>query len=132
MRVQERKVQQNGATLLIENHKLDPRSLDENLKPIHLNLRWHLDSIILEGNSIGLDQKISCQESSWFGEPRCKLVSKVISFIVFVVFVEIVQEMKNILCMLGTCLSFDFLAHLVLTQLNLKIHKRLLLEGSHF
>ncbi len=25
--------------IVVENHKLDPRSLDENLKPILLNLR---------------------------------------------------------------------------------------------
>jgi hypothetical protein len=38
--------------------------------------------IILEEKSIGLDKK-SLKESSWFGEPKCKLESKVVYFLVF-------------------------------------------------
>jgi hypothetical protein len=51
------KVQQNGEILMVESHKLDPRLLDKDLKPIQANLKWHLYGIILKGNSIGLDQK---------------------------------------------------------------------------
>jgi hypothetical protein len=51
------KVQQNGEILMVESHKLDPRLLDEDLKPIQVNFKWHLHNIILEGNSSGLDQK---------------------------------------------------------------------------
>jgi hypothetical protein len=43
---------------MVESHKLDPRPLDEDPRPIEAKLRWHLHGTILEGNSIGLDQKI--------------------------------------------------------------------------
>jgi hypothetical protein len=62
---------------LIESHKLDPRPLDEDPRSIEAKLRWHLHGTNLEGNSISPDQKIELV-SSWFGEPRCKLGSKVV------------------------------------------------------
>jgi hypothetical protein len=33
------KVQQNGEILMVESHKLDPRLLNEDLKPIQANLK---------------------------------------------------------------------------------------------
>ncbi len=52
------KVQRNGAFLLVKSHKLDPRPLDEDPTPIEIKLRCHLHDTILEGNSIGSDQKL--------------------------------------------------------------------------
>jgi hypothetical protein len=99
---------------LVENHKVDPRPLDEDLRPNETKLKWYLHGTILEGNSIGSDQKYGAlKKAPWFGEPRCKLGSKVVSSIVFhcftifivfkkfkiffrlVVEVEIVQEWKT-------------------------------------
>ncbi len=40
-----KKVQQNGEILMVEIQKLDPRLLDEDLKPIQANLKWHLYGI---------------------------------------------------------------------------------------
>jgi len=37
---------------------LDPRPLEEDLRAYEAKLRWHLHGTILEGNSIGLDQKM--------------------------------------------------------------------------
>jgi hypothetical protein len=68
---------------LVESHKWDPRPLDEDPRPIEAKLRWHLHGTILERNSISSNQKMGSRESSWFGEPRCKLGSKVVSSIVF-------------------------------------------------
>jgi hypothetical protein len=67
---------------------LDLRPLDEYFTT---KLRCHLHGTILEGNSIfGLNQKNGARkESSWFGEPRCKLGSKVVFSIVFIVFQSI-------------------------------------------
>jgi hypothetical protein len=47
-------------------------------RPTSGKLRPNLHGTILEGKSIGLDPKKTelIRESSWFGEPRCKLVSK--------------------------------------------------------
>jgi hypothetical protein len=59
------KVQQNGAILLVES-KIELKALDQDPKPTQPNLRWHLHDFIVEGNSIGLDQK-NLKESSWFG-----------------------------------------------------------------
>jgi hypothetical protein len=42
----------------VESHKLNPRPLDDDQRPIEAKLRWHLHGNILEGNSIGLDQKM--------------------------------------------------------------------------
>jgi hypothetical protein len=42
----------------VENHKLDPRPLDEDPRSIEAKLRCHLHGNILEANSIGLDQKM--------------------------------------------------------------------------
>jgi len=45
-RVRSNKMEQS---FLVEGHKLDPRILDWDLKPIQANLRWHLHSIVLFG-----------------------------------------------------------------------------------
>jgi hypothetical protein len=66
---------------------LDPRPLDEDPRPIESKLRWHLHGTILEGNSINSNLKMGSKESSWFGEPRCKLGSKVVSSLFFIVFI---------------------------------------------
>ncbi len=84
------KVHQNGSTFLVESPKLEPRPLDEDLNPIQANLSWHLHGVILEGNSIDLDQKMKLKKSSWFGKPRYKLGSKVIYLMVFIVFIIII------------------------------------------
>jgi len=52
------KVQQNKSTLLVWTPKLEPRPLDEDPNPIQANLTWHLHGVVLEGNSIDLDQKL--------------------------------------------------------------------------
>ncbi len=77
------KVQQNGTFLLVKSHKLDPRPLDKDLRPNETKLKWYLHGTILEGNSIGMDQKWNSKESSWFREPKCKLGSKVVCSIIF-------------------------------------------------
>jgi hypothetical protein len=41
-----------------QGDKLDPRPLDEDLRPFEAKLRWHLHGTILEGSSISLDQKM--------------------------------------------------------------------------
>jgi len=45
------------AILLDESHKLDPRPLDEGPRPKSGKLRLNLHGIILEGKSIGCNQK---------------------------------------------------------------------------
>jgi hypothetical protein len=47
---------------LIESHKLDPRPLDEDPRPIEAKLKWHVHGTILEGNLIGLDQKMELKK----------------------------------------------------------------------
>jgi hypothetical protein len=49
-------------------------------------LWFSLHGIILEEKPIGPDPKKSLKESSWFGEPKCKLGSKVVHSIVFFFF----------------------------------------------
>jgi hypothetical protein len=59
------RVQWNRAILLAE----DPRLVDEGPRP--------KSGTIFKGKSTGLELlKMSSKESSWFGEPRCKLGSK--------------------------------------------------------
>jgi hypothetical protein len=44
----------------------------------------------LEGNPIGPNpKKKSFKESSWFGEPKCKLVSKVVHFLNIYIFLSL-------------------------------------------
>jgi len=45
-------------SLLVESHKLNPRPLNEDPRSIEAKLRWYLHGTILEGNSIGPDQKV--------------------------------------------------------------------------
>ncbi len=64
-----------------------PRPLDKGPRPRQIKLWFNLHGIILEGKPIGpLDPKKSLKGSSWFGEPKCKLGSKVIHFFVFLFF----------------------------------------------
>jgi hypothetical protein len=60
-------------------------TLDNSPVPRQMKLWFSLHGIILEGNPIGPNQKIkkSFKESSWFGEPKCKLESKVVHFLIF-------------------------------------------------
>jgi len=73
-------VQWNRAILLAKSHKLDPWPLDESPRPKSGKSRLNLHGTILGGKLIGLDpKKIKNHQnkSSWFGESRCKLSSKV-------------------------------------------------------
>ncbi len=70
------RVQWNGAFLLVKRFKLVPRPLDKGPSPRRIKLWFSLHGIILEGTPIGPNQKNSLKESSWFGEPKCKLGSK--------------------------------------------------------
>ncbi len=50
---------------MVKSHKLDPRPLDEDPRPIETKkLKWHLHGTILEGNSIGPDQKNGAQRKA--------------------------------------------------------------------
>jgi hypothetical protein len=70
------RVQWNRTIITAESQKLDAWPLDEGPRPKSDKLRLILHSTILEGKSTGLNQKEkSSKESSWFGEPRCKLGS---------------------------------------------------------
>ncbi len=68
-------VQWNRAILLAESHKSDPLPLDEGPWPKSGKWRLNVHGTILEGNSIGSNPKKDLEESSWFGEPKCKLGS---------------------------------------------------------
>ncbi len=69
---------------MVESHKLDPRPLNEDPRPIEAKLRWHLHDTILEGNSIGLDQKMEFKGELMVWRTKIyKLGYKVVSFIVF-------------------------------------------------
>jgi hypothetical protein len=48
---------------LVDNHKLDPRPLDEDPRPIEAKLKWHLHGTILEGNLISLNQKMELKKN---------------------------------------------------------------------
>jgi hypothetical protein len=65
------RVQWNRATLLAESHELDPQPLDVGQRPksgkLRLKPTWHH----LEENRLVQTRK----QSSWFGEPQCKLGS---------------------------------------------------------
>jgi len=70
------KVQWNWFFLLVNSFKLVPRPLDKGSRSKQIKLWFNLHGIILEGKPIGLDQKRELNgESSWFGEPKCKLGS---------------------------------------------------------
>jgi hypothetical protein len=55
---------------LVEGHKLDQRLLDEDPKSFQANLRWPLHGIILEGNSIGFDQKMKLKGKLMLWKPK--------------------------------------------------------------
>ncbi len=94
---------------MVESHKLDPRPLNEDPRPIEAKLRWHQHGTILEGNSIGPDQKMELKGELMVWRTKIyKLGSKVVYSIVFhhftnfsrfffplVLEVEIVQEWKT-------------------------------------
>jgi hypothetical protein len=67
--------QWNRTILLAESHKLGPLPLDERPWPKSGKLKLNLHGTYLEGKSIGSNPKKDLQESSWFGEPKCKLGS---------------------------------------------------------
>ncbi len=96
------KVQWNQTFLLIKNFKLVSRPLDKNLGPRHIKLWFSLHGIILEKKSIFGPKTKSLQKSSWFGEPKCKLGSKVTHFFIyffslffFILGVQILWEWKT-------------------------------------
>ncbi len=69
-------VQWNRAILLAESHKLYPQPWDEGPRPKSSKLRLNLHGTILNRKSIDFrskKRKKRSKESSWFGEPRCKL-----------------------------------------------------------
>jgi hypothetical protein len=51
--------------------------LDKGLRAKSGKLRLNLHGTLLEGKSIGLGPKRTSKDTSQFGEPRCKLGSKV-------------------------------------------------------
>jgi hypothetical protein len=74
--------------LLVKSFKLVPRpSLDKGPETRQIKLWFSIHGIILEGNQLvqtNQKKKGSFEESSWFGEPKCKLRLKVAHF--FIVF----------------------------------------------
>jgi hypothetical protein len=79
----------NGTFLLVESHKLDPRPLNEDPKPIEAKLKWHIHDTIFEGNSIGLDQKMELKGEFTIRKPICKLRSKVFFPLFFFIFHDV-------------------------------------------
>jgi hypothetical protein len=75
------KVQWNQAFLLVKSFELILRHIDEGPGPRQIKLWFSLYDISLEG-WIQIFKK-SLKEISWFGEPKCKLGSKVAHFFVF-------------------------------------------------
>jgi len=90
------RVQWNWAFLLIKSFKLVSSLLDEGPGLRQIKLWFNLHGI-LKGKPIGPEQKKnSFKESSWFGEPKCKLGFKVAHFLVFFFFFH---------CFLNLCCS---------------------------
>jgi hypothetical protein len=90
------KVQWNQTFLLVKNVNLVSKHLDISSRPKQIKLWFILHGIILEEKPIGLDKKKSFNESSWFGEPKFKLMFKVGDFFVF---------------LFSSLFSFTFVAH---------------------
>jgi hypothetical protein len=64
--------------------QIDPKAFGQGLRPRQIKSWFNLHGIILERKLIGLDQtRKSLTESSWFGEAKCKLGSKVVHFFHF-------------------------------------------------
>ncbi len=63
-------------------------TLNKGPRPIQIHLWFCLHGIILEGKPIGLEhtKKTSLKENPWFGEPKCKLGSKVVHVFVYCFF----------------------------------------------
>ncbi len=80
------KVQWNWTFLLVKSFKLVSKPIDKDPRPRQIKLWFSLHGIILEGKLIEIDQKKSFKERSWFGEPKCKLGSKVPFFLFFFFF----------------------------------------------
>ncbi len=71
------RVQWNSTILLVDHHKMDPWPLNEGWRPKSDKSRLNLHDTILEGKSIGSNQKKNKKkESPWFEDSRCKLGSK--------------------------------------------------------
>jgi len=82
-------VQWNWTFLFVKSFKFVSRPFRQGSKinTNQIKLWFSSHAIILEENSIGLDKKKkSFKESSWFGEPKCNLGSKVTQFFVFCFF----------------------------------------------
>ncbi len=68
---------------MVESCKLDPRLLNEDPRPIEAKLRWHLHDTILEGNSVGPEQKMELKGGLMVWRTKIyKLGSKAVSSIV--------------------------------------------------
>ncbi len=63
-------------------------TLNKGPRPIQIHLWFCLHGIILDGKPIGLEhtKKMSLKENPWFGEPNCKLGSKVVHVFVYCFF----------------------------------------------
>jgi len=82
------KVQWNWTFLLVKSFRLVSKPIDKDPRPRQIKLWFSLHGIILEGKLIEIDKKKSFKERSWFGEPKCKLGSKVPFFLMlFFIFV---------------------------------------------
>lgn len=70
---------------MVKSFELVPRPLEKSPEPRQIILWFNLHGIILEENQLVQNQKESLKEHSWFGEPKCKLGSKVVflSFLLF-------------------------------------------------
>jgi hypothetical protein len=77
------KVQWNWAFLLVKSFKLVSSLLDNDPSPRQIKLWFSLYAIIFEKKPIGSDQKKSLNESSWFGESKCMLRSRLFFFSFF-------------------------------------------------
>ncbi len=72
------KVQWNWAFLLVKSFTLVSRLLDNDPSPRQIKLWFSVYGIILGRKPIGSDQKNkkSLKESSWFGESKCMICSR--------------------------------------------------------
>jgi hypothetical protein len=89
------RVQRNWAFLLVKSFKLVPRPLDKSPRPRQIKLWFSLHGIILEGKPIGLEKK-RAYRSSWFGEPKCKLIFLFFVFFFIVFFLSLLLKFYEI------------------------------------
>jgi hypothetical protein len=111
------KVQWNQAFLLVKNFNLIPRPLDKGPWPKQIKLWFNLQGIVLKGKPIGMDQKKTFMESSWFGKSKCKLRSNIVHFyFVFCFFSFFFTLVIQILWKWKTCHALSTLAPSLLTN----------------